>query len=341
MSPENARETARIDHETKSRDPIENVTSQIGRAAAVIGEIEQNRICLENINNTDPDINDRILSPKAKHEKQELLYTIANLRLDGLYTEQASLPLNEFNQRIAETDTFFKETEETSDQNDSQFQWELMSKRLDLRALSVYRNAKESQTTLKGTSAEEDAWAIAETQMTGILRQTANLMCDMARYVSGNSREARKARGTLFETLIVGYARLQVYQNETFDKIFVRSALEREDKPFYPDLPDRGIYQHVPDHYSRRSFDVVVHNDDRQTDDLYQLKNNRNNTKLYDSRITKIEADHFGRITESLPVYVRDFLVLISNSSDPKMRDRINAAGDRLDSIFKPLINVS
>lgn len=341
MEPQNRRIFNEIDSAVRSIDPIESTEPNFDDLQLVADsmlDIQE----LRRIRTEDRDVtgeNPHYPPEQVAEEKTDLLYKEANLRLDVLYADNGGgkLDLVKFNDQIKKTFGFFEYAKQESDPTDKQAQWELSVKQLDLEALSVYRNAKEARTTLKGTTESHQAYALAEQQMQGLLgSRTLRLMHDMNKHANGDSREAQKARGMLFETLIVGYARLQTLSGETFDKIFVRTALEREDNHKYPSG------QWPKDGYPRRTFDVVVHNDDKPEDELYQLKNNQADDKVYADPIIKVQGDKFHLTMQNLPSLTADFAVMVRSLNDPSITaERVNLAGRRLDDAFKHLIDLS
>lgn len=140
----------------------------------------------------------------------------------------------------------------------------------------------------------------------------------------------------LFETLVVGYVRLQTLSDETFDRKFIRTAFEREDNYKYP----HG--QWPSDGYARRTFDVLVHDDNENSNKLYQLKNNQADDKAYAHPIIKVQGDNFHMIMKDIGLFCSDFAVMVKSLNDLSISaERVNLAGRRLDNAFKHLIDLS
>lgn len=315
MQPENTREYRQIERYLRSYDPL--ATTEEGYDDS---ELAQNaRIDIARVDGmlaTDPTL--------TAKERNELYLMGGNLRLDWLYANSGGTmaTLEDFNNQVAEANDFFikggKEAMQSHEQHPQRL-WGLTIKHLDLLALSAFRNAQDSQDILKGTVQESTAWTLADNQMKSVLHRSVGLMRDMQHYAVGDTDMAQDTRGLLYETLLVGYARLQTYENESFDKVFVRSALDREDRPW------NG---HV---YPKRSFDIVIN--EPQGNRLLQIKNYDNHDE-YAVPIEKITAEKFAHTLHNLPRYTADFDLLIRNPSDPHLREQLNAAGRRLDQEF-------
>lgn len=322
MQNENQRAVKQIDYEVRHLDPIETVSESFDDHD-MVGLLKHDIARIDEILEGDTTL--------TRREKQELYRMGCNLRLDWLYAEHGGreLPLNEFSAAWDETNAFFARAgglaQETR-RHDPNYFWDVALKHLDLRALQAHRNAEESQTNLKGTAVGQKVWALADNQMKGVIRDSVRLMEDMQRYADSHTELAQDARGKLFETMLITYARLDTYESEEFDNVFVRSALDREDHPW-------NEYA-----YPKRAFDIVIQSGREAT--LLQAKNHKNNDQ-YAKPIHKVEDRHFGETLHNLPKYIAEFRLIISNPTDPLAQPALNRAHEELDEAFGKYISVS
>lgn len=270
---------------------------------------------------------DRMLATdhSLKYDEKKRLYNLgANMRLDWLYAEMGgkSLTFAAFEAEAKEAARFIGQAAEHA--KDRQHTnpvdlWGLHMKSLDLMAYRGHRYLKESETTFKGTLDAEKLRTFADSKMQQALHGSTQLMRQMERVAHGDGMLARKARGTLYELMLTTYARYRTYDREEFDKIFVRTALEREDAP---------QNNHV---WPKRGFDIVIESAANTT--LLQAKNYDNQDE-YATPIYKVMDLAFGRTLHDLRDHVADFTILTANSSDPNTRERTRKAGQRLDAVF-------
>ncbi|MEO6761202.1 MAG: hypothetical protein ABI220_02380 [Candidatus Saccharimonadales bacterium] len=244
--------------------------------------------------------------------------------LEIVYRDQANgSEGTQFSADWDEAQSFFARALEHAEQSDGQnpqHLWEIRVKYLDLRAMQAHVNARDSQTVLRGTEAGKNGWALAEHQMRGVLTDSLPLMRSMAKFASGTDKLASDARGKLYEVLMVAYARMQTYEDQTFDTTFVRSALGREDSP---------LNDHVE---PRRAFDMVIESPGMPTR-LIQLKNH--DSKIdYAYPIEKVQDVNFRHTRSHLPQYISDYGLLLQNSADPKVKPYIDRAAKELDEAF-------
>lgn len=322
MQPKNKEILHSIDVSNRQMDPIEtnsanyDDTELANAAARDIGRIND-------IINHD--------STLTRVEKHQLYSEGCDLRLDWLYASSGgeALPLAEFNGQLEADKEFFARALEQSKQvpQESKFHhetypqslWDIKLKQLDLMSLQAYRNANEAQTNLRGTENGRKAWAFADNLMRGVLADSINLMDSISLVAKGDDKLAQDARGKLYEVMLLSYARLMTYEDETFNKVFVRSALSREDRPW-------------DNHASpRRAFDIVVEADGQKK--LLQAKNHRNSTE-YAWPIRKITDEHFDNTLDNSQRLVNSFKLVLANPSRPDMKLPLERAARMLDRTF-------
>jgi hypothetical protein len=155
--------------------------------------------------------------------------------------------------------------------------------------------------------------------MEKVLRASAAMMRDMEPIAHGEGELASDTRGLLYEHMITTYARYQTFAEESFDDVFVRTALEREDRP------RSGFVT------PKRSFDIVVETPDSTR--LLQAKS-YNNRDDYAFPIEKVKDAKFSHTLDDMRHHISDFNVLIWNIKDEKARGRTELAAKRLDKVF-------
>lgn len=316
MRPENNSSLKNIESERRRLDPID--TSQedfddsqlIERTERQIGRIDQ-------ILETDNTLNWK--------DKQKLYKQGCEARLEWLYAKHGgdSLNHNQFNDEWNETQKFFMVAGQHAGERknqEPQAYWDLATKFLDLRSLQAHHFSRDAQTTLKDTPEEQKARNVADKQMEGVIKDGVKLMLGLSQVAHGESELASDARGKLYELMLINYTRLQTFENDNYDQIMVRSALDREDRPI------NGYA------YPRRSFDMVIQNQSGHNT-LVQAKNHHNSTE-YQRPIIKIEDHHYGRTLDNLPRHLKDFRLIAENPADPNTRHRVVEAHDRLDAVF-------
>jgi hypothetical protein len=258
-------------------------------------------------------------------ERRELNDMGINLRLDCLYAEHGGrdLPMQQFVAETKHAEAFIgraaKEAFEGHDKQPQAF-WKTQVKLLDLRALAAHRYAADSQTTLKDTPNGQKLFGFSQDIMKSVISDSIRLMKDMDKFAHGHTETAQDARGSLYELMILTYARMKHYEDQDFDKVFVRSALSREDEPW-------NNYA-----YPRRAFDIVIERDGKEPV-LLQAKNH-DSEKQYEWPIHKVQDTHFGRTMDNLPKFIMDFSLLLDNPTDPLMKAPLLKAERRLDEVF-------
>ena len=321
MLPENIQTVNRMDAELRHFDPLQTV--EPGYDDAKLAEIAQNDLGrIEDILATDKSL--------TAKERQELYLMGCNLHLEWLYADNggAGAELTEFNQHLSVANDFMtragKDAQAHRERDgDPRPLWSVAVKHNDLLALQAYRNAQDSQATLRGTQAGSEAWALAENQMGRVLHRSVGLIKDMQQYASGRTELAQDARGLLFESLLLTYSRLKTYENQEIDTVFTRSALDREDRPWNGHA------------YPKRSFDIVVESPDET--ELWQSKNYRN-TDEYARPIKKMMSGGFGQVMDRLDSYVAGLDLLVKNPSDPHYKEAMDRAAKRLDGLFDSML---
>lgn len=322
MQPKNIATVREIDTRNRQMDPIETAVG--GHDDAELAGLAKRDIDrIDTIFDNDPTL--------TQAEQHELYKEGCDLRLDLLYAGSGggSLELSEFNSQLEDSKKFFDRALDQSKQLPAdrpgqresypQSFWDIDLKQLDLRSLQAYRNAHEAQTTLRGTPAGQNAWNFATNQLKGVLADSVKLMSHMSGLAEGDSQLAQDARGKLYETMLLTYARIKTYEDETYDEVFVRSALSREDRPWN---------NHAT---PRRAFDMIVQAGRKKT--LLQAKNYRNYT-AYAQPIRKVTDEHFGQTLDHIQRYISSFKLVIANPSDPHLKVPLTKAADRLDQAF-------
>ena len=315
MNPNNSSSLQIIEQEFNSKDPLditEIKSEDSDRLEIVASDFARVNTILET---------DSTLTKKEKHELYELG---TSLYLDWLYADEGgrALPLPAFITKVKEAESFIKKgSEETLARHDRHPQdfWDMQTKMLDLKAYTAHRYAQDSQTTLKGTPQSEKLFEFSQDIMKSVLTDSIKLMKDMEKVSMGNRERDQDARGALYEVMLLAYLRLGTYQNQTFDEVFVRSALSREDHPWNNYV------------YPKRAFDIVIQKPDGF--DLIQAKNHKNNEE-YQSPIHKVVDPHFGETLRKLPRYINEMVLLIDNPKDPGMQLPMNNAQQQLDDVF-------
>lgn len=339
MEPKNTQEFIKISSSVRGADdPIESARPKdqqdaAERAKRLLGFIDT----VDEIRSSDQDINNPNYG-NSLPEKSSLNLLKLELELDYIYSKNdaGDIDLSDFNANAKELFNFIDTALSEMDPGDKINEWRIRTKQLDLLAFSVYRNAKESRTTLKDTPFAKMVYDLSTEDMKALVGyKTVALLNEMRYHTAHNLPEAQKTRGMIFETLVIGYARLQTLLDGTFDSIFIRSALDREDNYKYPD----GLWP--SDGQPRRTFDLLVHNDDENTNKLYQLKNNEYDGKTYIEPIVLIKGHNFGDIIKDLPLIIVAFHDIVKNLGNDSGQTQINVDKEDLDSIFRPLIDVS
>lgn len=314
MAPENERNLTDILTERRTVDPIEGLNPVMRHP---IG-----RLALQEMAVIDKTLQE---DDTLTGSDSEWLYRQGcDARLDSMYvaTAAGTLSQTQFSRIWDKANGFFKKAlADAKEQGAQDYLWDIAIKRLDLWSLQAYRNAHDAETTLQGTSDGTKAWALAESQVQGVLADSVRIMRGMLRHAHGDDERSSRTRGTLFELLVVSYARLKTYEDETFGQTFVRTALDREDRPY-----NRHV---VP----KRAFDIAIEQQGKMPR-LLQLKTSMHDESAYAEPIEKIQSANFHELMNNLPRYVRDFSLVLENPSDPSKRADLNAAYDRLDQAF-------
>jgi len=319
MQPRNQETFDQIEAETRGLDPIEVATDERYDDAALVEQTQRDIERIDTILATDDTITPR--------EQSELYSMGCNLRLEWLYAKHGggSADKTEFDARWDEANGFFGRAIRRAGERKDRFPndyWEVALKHLDLRAAQAHRNARESQTTLRGTEAGRQVWALADSQMQGIIMDSTRLMSEMLGRAEGPTRNAQDTRGKLYETMLLTYARLETYEDESFDTTLVRSALDREDRPWDGHA------------YPKRSFDLVIDSGEKGKR-LIQAKN-YNNDDEYAAPIQKVEDTHFASTMRDGQRIVASFLLVAGNSANPNLQGHIDRAHRHLDMVFGP-----
>lgn len=316
MQPQNKREFRTIESDLRNLDPLETTE-------ALYDDHDLVRNLTEDIVRVDDMLAaDKTLSPLETHQLHEMG---CNMRLDWLYAKHGgqAADATEFLAKAKEAESFFEKSlsfAESRSERHPQDGWGLAIKQLDLRSVVLYRFARESQTTQKDSPASVPMWQASENMSRSVLNDSVKLMKQMAAVSEGHSDVAQDARGTIYELMLLTYARLKLSENQDLDTTFVRSALSREDRPW------NG---HV---LPKRSFDMLIEKEG-QAPQLLQAKNYDNGDE-YEKPIQKVQDTHFKSTLNELPTYLRDFSLLVENSADEHLKERINLAGNRLDNVF-------
>jgi hypothetical protein len=314
MQPSNLSDLHNIEHDQRVLDPIETIEhdsnpDRLGLLRDDIGRIDY-------MLSTD--------STLTYSEKKELYDMGINLRLDWLYAEKGGVSLSfpQFEAEAKDIQQFITRAEEhvtsrrTMDPSDV---WDIRIKNFDLTSFRAHRYLRESQTTLRGTKAGEQARTLANSKMQGALHGALAMMDEMQKVANGEGQLAQDTRGTIYELMITTYARYKTYENENFDAVFVRTALEREDRPWN---------KHA---YPKRSFDVVIDAGKRIA--LLQTKNYDNKDE-YAKPIRKVKDPKFGNTLDDIHRYIADFKYLLSDHNDPSAQPLLQKASRDLDKIF-------
>jgi hypothetical protein len=316
MQPENRSAYNAIEEDFRAQDPLETVVpgyddEQLAKATREdIGRIDS-------ILDTDTSL--------TAVERRQLNDMGMNLRLDWLYAESGgrSLPMQQFVGETKHAETFIKkaaaEAYEVHDKHPQDF-WQTQVKLLDLRAFAAHRYAADSQTTLKGTPNGQKLFGFSQDIMKSVISDSIRLMKDLDKFAHGSTETAQDARGSLYELMILTYARMKHYEDQDFDKAFVRSALSREDRPWN---------KHA---YPKRAFDIAIEREGEEPI-LLQAKNH-NSDKEYAQPIRKVQDTQFGRTMDNLPKFIMDFSLLLDNPTDPLMKAPLIKAERRLDEVF-------
>lgn len=310
MQPDNKHEYDLIEAKQRHLDPLSEVPE------AYVDSITSDINKIDDILASDETLTYR--------EKTELYTMGINSRLDWLYSESGGkeMQFSEFEAAAKDTEGFMAMAEkhtagrEGFDPTDA---WAVRIKALDLTAYRAQRYLKESQTTFKDTPKEPQLREFANSKMQTALRGATHLMRSMEARAHGDGRLAQDSRGVLYELMMTTYARYQTFDQENFDEVFVRTALDREDRPWNGHA------------YPKRSFDIVI--EAGENTQFLQTKN-YNNTDEYAHPIHKVQDTRFGRTLHDLKKYVADFNILVGNSGDPHVRDRVSRAGRELDDVF-------
>lgn len=297
MQPDNRREYRVIEEDLRSYNPIETVEVSFDDTE-LVSSLQHDIGRIDHILESDHTL--------TYEEKADLYEMGVNLRLDWLYAKHGgkSLDMAPFEVEAKSAEEFIKRAEEHAKKREHVNPlalWQLQIKELDLGALRTHRYLKESQTTLKGTPGEARVRDIANANMQQILHASAALMKRMEPEAHGEGQLGRDTRGVLYELMLTTYARFQTYEEESFDEVFVRTALSREDRPWTNANP-------------KHSFDIVI---ERPTEaELLQAKNHKN-SEIYQAPIRKVSDPTFGRTLSDLRSYVDAFHILTDNSVKP------------------------
>lgn len=315
MKPENNSSLRRIESERLHLDPLETSQDDFDdRDLLERANWQKNRI--DNILQKDETL--------SWEDKNKLYRQGCEIRLEWLYAKHggASLDHNQFNDSWDEANKFFiaagRHAAERRD-HEPQAYWDLTAKYLDLRALQAHRFSQDAETTLKGSSEQQKARNVADEQMKGVIKDGVRLMHSIAKFSNGPTELASNARGKLYELMLINYTRLRIFEDDTYGQIMVRSALQREDEPI------NGYA------YPKRAFDMVIQNGHHNT--LVQAKNHDDTTR-YKAPIIKIEDHNFHKTLKNMPQHLKDFRLLVANSSDPHTQHILEQAHRQLDGVF-------
>lgn len=325
MQPENKRALDGIEGYARRLDPLETVMDDYDDSDLAAGS-------LEDIARIDEILaTDSSLTPLERHKAYE---AGVDARLDYLYAKNGgmSLPLPQFAHKANQFEQFMKDASSQAlkhyDRHPQDY-WALQAKYLDLRTLAAHRFAADAQTTLQGTPAGEKLFGFSKDVMRSVLDDSMDLIVKMEKKSRGDSERAQDARGALYEMLLLTYSRMKVIKGEgQLGTVLVRSALEREDRPWN---------DHV---YPKRAFDIVIKSPEQIR--LLQAKNHQNNDE-YEWPIQKIEDRHFGLTLENIPRHIMDLNLVLDEGvkqKDPLMQVPQMKAEQRLDEVFGRQLSV-
>ncbi|CAN5343732.1 hypothetical protein BH09PAT4_BH09PAT4_08830 [soil metagenome] len=325
MQPENKIALDGIESSTRRLDPLETVLDGYD-------DTELARASLDDITRIDEILaTDDDLSPLERHKAYE---AGVDARLDYLYAKNGgmALPIPQFAQKANQFEKFMTEASAQAlkryDRHPQDY-WALQAKYLDLRTLAAYRFAADAQTTLRGTPDGERLSGFSKDIMRSVLHDSMDLIVKMEKQSHGEKEVAQDARGALYEMLLLTYSRLKVIKGEgQLGTVLVRSALEREDRPWNGHA------------YPKRAFDIVIKSPDSLR--LLQAKNHQNDDE-YEWPIQKIEDRHFGLTLENIPRHIMDLNLVLDDKvkeKDPLMQVPQLKAERRLDEVFGRQLSV-
>lgn len=344
MQPQNKLEMRQMDEWFREEDPIESNKldfDDTGLAAQAEHDIARINEILET---------DQSLTPG---ERRELMQMGVDYRLEWLYADHGGGALSraELGLHIRETREFINTATEFFDKNPPKpeqidYYWNLRMKALDFRTFSAQQIARDAESlkandpngTKTDTPESTRARNAADAAMAGVIKSSAGLMEQMLPLARSRRQEAgggetaegmsaSRTRGSLYEVMLLTQARMQTYEDQSFDTIFARSALSREDAAHTAKLGYHG-----PSH----NVDIVIDYSGTRPNRLIQAKNYNNGTE-YEYPIEKIEDEHFGRTMSQAPKIVKWFRIAAENSVTGSETNKIGTPKQELDSALRGL----
>lgn len=194
----------------------------------------------------------------------------------------------------------------------------LKFKKLDVDAYIAHKKAIEAFDS--NGKLDYNAYNIAGGELGGVINQSVAVMNELYPYTQNNPNLERKARGMMYELMVMTSERIKIWQNESYENTYVRSAFSREDRPHNGNVvPKRGI-------------DMIISRSGNK--EMYQLKNGVNNDD-YAPEIIKVNATQFWQKLKQLPELNGAFETLISNPGDPDLQLKVRKSEKLIEDLIR------
>ncbi len=298
----------KIDRQLRGLDPIQSNSGRYNDHYLLV-------LLQHGIESLGHEIDTAKLSPG---QKLMYYYEGCNYWLDWLYAEHGGSRLDSaaFSGKWEEAHKFFTQARAlatTRKKSQHELVWDLEVKYIDLLELRAYH-----EQLLCDTKLDCSHVSTAVIDMRVVLTQSLELVKDIAPYVERRNDLAKIARGLLFELLLVTYLRLKAYREEQIGRVLIRTALDREDRPWN---------NHA---FPKRGFDIVLSGPEKTR--LFQIKTYHTEDE-YAFPIKMIEAEHYAGIIDNLEKIIDNFALLIDKTSQ-QTSNRQNEAEQELDALI-------